>query len=262
MPELDALDIDSLREKFPRAYKALVQLYPFEWDKMLRIADEAMQQGKTASVVAGKFSILRGLEKSTRRWVVLCFAADRREIVMRQQRSFLTPLFDRSLDDILAELRDIEQRNLPAGATPTPPNDRLPRGYVFISHESTTQGVLALHLAESLEAGGTSCWVAPRNVRAGSNWNEQVYGAAQRCSALVLLCSEHSAKSKIVQGEVHIVVGRGVPVIVVKLGDIDPALINVGLAAYHHLDWRARDTNDIASLAEQLRGALALTPEP
>src|SRR5215475_13665239 len=113
----EQLEIDRLRTKFPRAYKALVQLYPRAWDEILRAVEPAMEEGKTASVITGKLSIFRGLERATRKWLVLCFQADRREIMLRQQTSFLTQLHDRSLDDILAELNALEANT--KGATPT-----------------------------------------------------------------------------------------------------------------------------------------------
>src|SRR5262249_40410115 len=160
-------------------------------------------------------------ERATRKWLVLCFQADRREIMLRQQTSFLTQLHDRSLDDILAELNALEANT--KGATPTAPNDRLRRDYVFISHHTKTPGALALEIAEGAEALGASCWVAPRDIGSGADWNEEVYGAAQRCSALVLLFSKDALKSAHVKGEVHIAVGRGVPVLVVKLAEDDPA---------------------------------------
>ena len=80
----EELEVDRLRVKFPRSYKALVQLYPVAWNQMLAVVEAAMAQGQTASVIAGKLSILRGLDRSTRRWVVLSIQADRREI--RQSR--------------------------------------------------------------------------------------------------------------------------------------------------------------------------------
>jgi hypothetical protein len=254
------LEVDYLREKYPRAYKALVQLYPFEWDKMLRVVDEAVLAKKTASVILGKFSILRGLERTTRRWLMLSLAADRREVVVRRQRSFLTQLHDRSLDDILAELKTLEERTngytFP-GAVPVLPNDGLPRDFSFISYHTKSQSSLALTLAQGLETRGLQCWVAPRDIRPGTNWNEQIYGATQRCSALVLLCCQAAASSKVVQGEVHIAVGRGIPVVVVLLEKIDPAAINVGLATYQHLDWAERHASDMTALVEQLTLALS-----
>ncbi|MEJ0060751.1 MAG: toll/interleukin-1 receptor domain-containing protein [Terricaulis sp.] len=262
MTSLTELECDHLREKFPRSYKALVQLYPFAWDQMLSVVNAAMETGKTASVIAGKLSILRGLERSTRRWLVLCFAADRREIVMRGQRSFLTQLHDKSLDDILAELKELERADAASGAVPKPPNDNLPRDYIFISHHSATQGKLALTIAEGLETLGHSCWIAPRDVRHGFNWNEDVYGAAQRCAAMVLLHSGDATHSRHVQGEVHIAVGRGVPVFVVKFADDDPARLNIGLASYQHIDWRGRSHADADQLVRRLHADIGAAESP
>ena len=47
------LDIDRLREKFPRSFKALVQLYPAAWDQMLRIIEATGQRRMFASLLHG-----------------------------------------------------------------------------------------------------------------------------------------------------------------------------------------------------------------
>ena len=254
---MSQLEVDRLREKFPRSSKALVELYPIAWDDVLRVIEDAMEQGKTASVICGRLSILRGLERSTRRWVMLSIAADRREIMVRRQKSFLTQLHDKSLDDILAELNDLVAKRSDGGATPTPPNDNLPRGYAFISHHSASQGKVALELAEALEGMGGDCWVAPRNVRPGCTWNLEVYGAAQRCGVAVLLYSRKSAASAHVRGEINIIVGRGVPVLVVKMSEGDPAMIDIGLASYQHIDWLRPAARDVGELAKTLHKAIA-----
>lgn len=251
----DELEVDRLRVKLPRSYKALVQLYPVAWNQMLAVVEEAMARGQTASVIAGRLSILRGLDRCTRRWVVLSIQADRREIVNRGQMSFLTQLHDKSLDEILAELKELEASSA-AGSVPGPPHDDRPRGFVFISHHTTTAGKLARGLAEGIEASGASCWIAPRDIPAGVEWNEEVYSAAQRCGALVLLYSEEARRSKAVQGEVHIVVARGVPVITVKLGEGDPARVHVGLAAYQQINWIGRAPGDLAELVGRVHADL------
>ncbi len=246
-------EVDRIRIKFPRSYKALVQLYPGAWDAILKVVEEAMDSGRTASVIAGKLSILRGLDRSTRRWVVLCLAADRREIVIRRQRSFLTQLHDRSLEEILAELQSLEAQYTTGGVR-TPPHDDLPRGFVFVSHHKNSAGTLAHDVATSLESLRHKCWVAPRDVRDGLDWNDEVYSAAQRCSAMVLLLNDSARKSRIVKGEVHIAVGRDIPVFVVRLDDCDPAALNVGLVTYHHIE--CQPMLEVSSLTRRLSKGL------
>lgn len=248
----EEFEFDRLRVKFPRTYKALVTLYPGAWDQMLAVIEPAMECGKTASVVVGRLSILRGLDRDTRRWVMLSLQADRREIMLRQQRSFLTQLHDKTLHDIMAELNALEHRV--RGATPAPPMSSLLRGHTFISHHAKTSGQLGLRLAVALESLGETCWIAPRNVPDGSIWNHEVYGAVQRCGAVVLLCCEGAIASRSVAGEVAIAMARKTSVLVVRVADVDPAIVHVALAAHQYSeDWIGPCLSDVSLLAQRLR---------
>lgn len=251
MPFSEAYEVDRLRAKLPRSYRALYDLYPRAWQEMLSAVEQAIDSGKTASVLIGKLSILRGLDRDVRRWVLLSVQADRREVLWRQQKSFLTELHERSLDDLLAELRVVETKA--RAAMRAMPVEGRDQGRVFISHHANSGGATALALAEAMEKQGMSCWLAPRDIPLGSVWPWEAYGAVQRCTAQVVLLTEPALKSKAVAGEVAIAVARDVPIAVVRLFDADPAAINPALAAYQHAqDWIERPFEEIGLLARRL----------
>lgn len=74
---------------------------------------------------------------------------------------------------------------------------------VFISYSSREADV-AIKVCEYLETNGIKCWMAPRNVIAGSNYATQIVSAIKACSVLVLLASENTNASGHVSNEVSI----------------------------------------------------------
>ncbi len=75
--------------------------------------------------------------------------------------------------------------------------------YVFISY-SSKEAEVAIKVCSFLEENGISCWIAPRNVDAGSNYPSQIVSAIKRCEMLVLLASENTNASGHVSNEVSI----------------------------------------------------------
>ena len=81
--------------------------------------------------------------------------------------------------------------------------DRIMQHEVFISYSSREADV-AIKVCEYLEENGMNCWMAPRNVVAGSNYATQIVSAIKTCSVLVLLASENTNASGHVSNEVSI----------------------------------------------------------
>ena len=66
--------------------------------------------------------------------------------------------------------------------------------FVFISYASKEMEVAA-RVCKFLEDNGIRCWIAPRNVSAGSNYATQIVSAIKKCSLLVLLCLLYTSPS-------------------------------------------------------------------
>ena len=75
--------------------------------------------------------------------------------------------------------------------------------YVFISYSSHEMET-ATRVYTYLESKGITCWIAPRNVEAGSNYATQIVKAIKSCDALVLLASEYTNASGHVSNEVSL----------------------------------------------------------
>ncbi len=90
--------------------------------------------------------------------------------------------------------------------------------HVFISYSSKELDV-ALKVCEYLESNGFKCWIAPRNVEAGSNYATQIVNAIKKCDLLVLLASENTNNSGHVSNEVSIAFDNKKIIIPFKIQD-------------------------------------------
>jgi hypothetical protein len=92
---------------------------------------------------------------------------------------------------------------------------------VFISHSSHDKATADAACA-SLEKAGLRCWIAPRDILPGSDWGGAILEALDSCRAMVLIFSSNANDSPQIRREVERVVGRGVPVIPVRIEDTAP----------------------------------------
>lgn len=87
---------------------------------------------------------------------------------------------------------------------------------VFISHSSKDH-LIAEQLCEGLEANGISCWMAPRDITAGTEWALAINNAISASKVFLIVYSELSAQSKQVSKELGLAGARGIPMIPYKI---------------------------------------------
>ena len=92
---------------------------------------------------------------------------------------------------------------------------------VFISHSSKDK-VTAEAICQRLEADGTKCWIAPRDIAFGSNWSEGIIQGIDDCRVLVLVFSEHANRSEHVRREVAKAFSSGLAVIPFRIAEVTP----------------------------------------
>lgn len=92
--------------------------------------------------------------------------------------------------------------------------------FVFISYASKEMNI-AGKVCSFLEENGIRCWIAPRNVNAGSNYATQIVSAIKRCDILVLLASENTNSSGHVSNEVSIAFDNKKTIIPFKLQEFE-----------------------------------------
>jgi TolB-like protein/Tfp pilus assembly protein PilF len=107
---------------------------------------------------------------------------------------------------------------------------------VFISHASKDKPI-AEAICEQLESEGIKCWIAPRDIEAGSDWTEGIIRGIDSCRVFVLVFSESANASEHVRREVAKAVSLGLAVIPFRTEDVNPSSsLSYFLGTVHWLD--------------------------
>jgi TolB-like protein/cytochrome c-type biogenesis protein CcmH/NrfG len=83
-----------------------------------------------------------------------------------------------------------------------PPSQTALGSDVFVSYASQDAAV-ANSIVDSLEGRGLKCWIAPRDVKAGSLYADEIIGAINDAKAVVVVLSEHAIASPHVGKEIE-----------------------------------------------------------
>lgn len=92
--------------------------------------------------------------------------------------------------------------------------------YIFISH-SSAEAVVASEVCDILEKNGNNCFLAPRDIRSGYVYAEEIMNGIDRADAVVLLLSQKANQSPHVLREVERAVSKSIPIIVYKLEEVE-----------------------------------------
>ena len=91
---------------------------------------------------------------------------------------------------------------------------------IFISHSSKDADV-ALKICNILEKNGKNCFIAPRDIRMGKEYAEEIINGIDGAEAMLLLMSESANKSPHVLREVERAVSKSVPILVYTLENVE-----------------------------------------
>ena len=130
-------------------------------------------------------------------------------------------------------------------------------GYsTFISHASDDREV-ATKVCQQLEAAGFRCWIAPRDVRPGHDYPEEIIHGIELSKSLVLILSKKSNELTFVRAEVERAYSKGKPVFPVRIDDVLPSRsLELFISTKHWIDaWHG---NISEQQADQLMRELAL----
>ncbi|WP_114954257.1 TIR domain-containing protein [Sphingosinicella terrae] len=94
--------------------------------------------------------------------------------------------------------------------------------HVFVSHSSDNRE-LANELAAFLERRGIRIWIAPRDVRPGMDYSEELQRAIEECAAFVVLVTDMANKSPYVRAETEMAFSTHKPIFPVRTSNIQPA---------------------------------------
>ncbi len=88
----------------------------------------------------------------------------------------------------------------------------------FISHASQ-DGDVAKQIVAALEAEGATCWFAPRDVRAGADYQSEILRGLKEATGVILLYSSRAGESRHVARELGIADTEGLPIYPLRLED-------------------------------------------
>ncbi|MGH6804939.1 MAG: toll/interleukin-1 receptor domain-containing protein, partial [Methyloceanibacter sp.] len=92
----------------------------------------------------------------------------------------------------------------------------------FISHAKADEKK-ANAIAEGLESRGFKCWIAPRDVRAGRSYGDEIIRGIESTRSFVLVLSKASNDSAFVAREVERAVSKKKPIFAVRIANVEPA---------------------------------------
>lgn len=123
---------------------------------------------------------------------------------------------------------------------------------VFISYSSKDKEIVDL-ICSSIELSGLKCWIAPRNVRGGSDYAEEIIEAIRTCSLMLLIFSNYSNESAHVKREIDTAINASKTIIPFKITNTEMSLAFVYyLAGIHWIDGTPTPKSHINKLVEQV----------
>lgn len=139
---------------------------------------------------------------------------------------------------------------------------------IFVSYSSSDNEVVQ-YLVSCLETKGFKCWVAPRNIKPGCDYGEEIIKGIQNSVLFVLVFSTQSNNSKHVLREVDKAIGFDKVIVPIKIdktlptGGMDYRLCTVQWIESEELpipDKVINNTLNVLAVAKQ-RESKAITPE-
>ena len=125
---------------------------------------------------------------------------------------------------------------------------------VFISYKKQDQ-TIADNIYDALVNRGISCWISSRDVKPGTNYQEQITQAIRNCGVMVLVFSRAAQQSPEIPRELALASQNKKPVIPVRIEAVDPDdVFAYTLATSQFLDahdnWVANSAKYTGQIAE------------
>jgi hypothetical protein len=134
---------------------------------------------------------------------------------------------------------------------------------IFISHASEDRE-FAEQITSYLEQRGIKCFIAPRDIRPGAEYAEQIIDGLDAAGAIVFLLSENSNKSIFVRKEIERSVSKGKNVFTVRIREVTPArALELFVSSEQWIDaWRPPITQYLDRLAVGISATMNLPLQP
>ncbi len=107
---------------------------------------------------------------------------------------------------------------------------------LFVSYASDDQAV-AMEICALLEAQGVRCWIAPRDVAPGAQWDEAIVDAITSSGAFLLILTAPANASPFVKNELNHAFTAQKPIFTFRAEDVQPSKsLGFYLARHHWTD--------------------------
>jgi hypothetical protein len=124
----------------------------------------------------------------------------------------------------------------------------------FISHAKPDQK-RAQEIAASLEQRGLKCWIAPRDVRPGQSYGDEIIRGIERSRCFILILSKASNDSPFVAREVERAVSKRKPIFPIRVEDVVPSsALELFISSTQWIDAFPDGDAEIGRLANLLTG--------
>jgi hypothetical protein len=108
--------------------------------------------------------------------------------------------------------------------------------FLFVSHV-TEDRIAASQIVDELERRGVRCWIAPRNVRPGGTFDDDIADAIESCRAMLLIFSSRCNESEYIRREITVAGNMNKIIIPFRIEDVEPKRgLSVRLANLHWID--------------------------
>jgi hypothetical protein len=128
---------------------------------------------------------------------------------------------------------------------------------VFISY-SSTEKVTAEAICNALEGAGIHCYVAHRDNKGGTLWDEAIVAALDAASAVVLVLSHNANQSPYVKREIERAASLDLPIAPFRIENVMPGpSLAFFISVHHWLDgFPGAMEQHLGGLVESVQGLL------
>jgi hypothetical protein len=128
-----------------------------------------------------------------------------------------------------------------------------PYRFLFVGHVSEDRSA-AVEIVDELERRGIPCWIAPRNVRPGKPFDDEIAEAIETCQAMLLIFSDRCNTSEYIRREVTVAGDVGKVIMPFRIEDARPkGGLRVRLSDLHWIDAFVERPRAIDEIVHTLR---------
>jgi hypothetical protein len=131
---------------------------------------------------------------------------------------------------------------------------------LFVSHVSEDRAA-ALEIIRELERHGVSCWIAPRDVRAGRPFDDQIAEAIENCQAMLLVFSSRCNGNEYIRREVTVAGESNKIIVPLRIENAQPqGGLRMRLSDLHWIDAFVDRERAVAEMVRNFRPAESAAP--